>query len=236
MKSSRNLNGAGNADRILTYLDFQYCQSLEQCLQGKIAGVIINNGKAYSVRSPGRPMLIILDGMQMTDMRLDELNTNDIGSVKILKNASYLAIYGGQASGGAHVITTKTGDIDYSIPSYKPAVDMAKGFLIFKPLGYSISQEFYSPAYPEAISTGNTDAALITSGNNALTASKISNRGKLKDLRTTIYWKPNSITDTAGKTSVTYYNSDGKGQYHIVVKGISPSVAIGRQTLSYTLK
>lgn len=99
LKNSRNLNGAGNADRVLTYLDFQYCQNLEQCLQGKIAGVMINNDKAYSMRSPGRQMLIILDGMEMTDMRLDEININDIGSVEILKNASYLEIYGSQASG-----------------------------------------------------------------------------------------------------------------------------------------
>lgn len=60
---------------------------------------MINNGKAYSMRSPGRQMVIILDGMEMTDMRLDEIHINDIGSVEILKNASYLEIYGSQASG-----------------------------------------------------------------------------------------------------------------------------------------
>ena len=52
--------------------------------------------------------LIILDGMQFYG-ELSEINTNDIGQIDVLKDASSAAVYGAKAANGVIIITTKKG-------------------------------------------------------------------------------------------------------------------------------
>lgn len=89
-----------------------------QAIQGKAAGVqVISSdlpGAAPSViirglgtALGGRTPLYIVDGMP-TD-NINNINTNDITSYEILKDASSLAIYGTRAANGVIIITTKQG-------------------------------------------------------------------------------------------------------------------------------
>ncbi|MBC8154361.1 MAG: TonB-dependent receptor [Bacteroidetes bacterium] len=105
--------------------------SVEQALQGRVAGVQISslNGKlgqglqirvrgSSSVTASNQPLYVI-DGIPVTsqDQSTDtsptnpiaDLNFNDIESVQILKDASASAIYGSRASNGVVLITTKKG-------------------------------------------------------------------------------------------------------------------------------
>jgi hypothetical protein len=51
---------------------------------------------AFSTRSPNTPMLIVLDGMQMSDdFTLDDISAMDVESVEVLRTIAYTAIYGG---------------------------------------------------------------------------------------------------------------------------------------------
>lgn len=50
LKNSSNLNGAGNADQVLTSEQFFGCSTLEQCLNGKLMGVVFRT--AYLIQ-PG---------------------------------------------------------------------------------------------------------------------------------------------------------------------------------------
>jgi len=126
----------------------QVTQSLEQVLQGKVAGVDIqSNGGApggglqvrlrgvTSVNADAQPLYVV-DGVVMSDVaipsnqnavtaaaggsnpaltqdgqvnRIADLNPADIESIEILKGASAAAIYGGRASNGVAIITTKRG-------------------------------------------------------------------------------------------------------------------------------
>ncbi|MBB6130208.1 SusC/RagA family TonB-linked outer membrane protein [Mucilaginibacter lappiensis] len=105
--------------------------SLEQAMQGKVAGVVIQAdggklGQGINIRvrgsssvSAGTQPLYILDGIPITTENLSstdaatnpiaDINFNDIESVQILKDASASAIYGARASNGVIVITTKKG-------------------------------------------------------------------------------------------------------------------------------
>jgi len=89
-----------------------------QAIQGKAAGVqVISSDQPGS--SPtvvirglgtaigGRTPLYVVDGMP-TD-NINNINTNDITSYEILKDASSLAIYGTRAANGVIIITTKKG-------------------------------------------------------------------------------------------------------------------------------
>ena len=59
---------------------------------------------------------------------------------------------------------------------------------------------------------------------------------KMADLRSTIYWNPNIITDKDGKASFSYFNADGKGTYRVVIEGIDADGNLGRQVFRYKVE
>ncbi|EOZ91488.1 TonB-dependent receptor [Indibacter alkaliphilus LW1] len=115
--------------------------SLGESLQGLAPGVSIRNGGA-----PGQPAqveirgiasfinsnpLYVIDGM-IADAN-PTINTNDIESIQILKDASAAAIYGSRAANGVIIITTKQGvegdarvsvSAKYGVQQLPPTFDM----------------------------------------------------------------------------------------------------------------
>lgn len=98
-----------------------------QGIQGKLAGVqIISSGAPGSqplvrVRGTGSMLagaepLYVVDGVLTNDIR--NINTADIVSMDILKDASSAAIYGVRAANGVVIITTKRGKIGKMEVSY----------------------------------------------------------------------------------------------------------------------
>lgn len=96
---------------------------LDQALQGRIAGVQIQNitsevGEAPKVRvrgmgslSAGAEPLVIVDGFPVSE-GLGVVNMNDVESIEVLKDAASAAIYGSRAANGVIMITTKQGTIN----------------------------------------------------------------------------------------------------------------------------
>ena len=114
-------------------------QSLDQALQGRVAGVQVTNtspepGGGVSIRIRGgnsltgsNEPLYVIDGFPLvsdnnlanqggTGRRADQpsnalaaINPNDIASIEILKDASATAIYGSRGANGVVIITTKRG-------------------------------------------------------------------------------------------------------------------------------
>ncbi len=91
---------------------------VRQSLQGQTAGVYVvsNSGKpgaGTSVRIRGigginnSEPLYIIDGIQGAD--ISSINSNDIESIEILKDASSAAIYGARGANGVVLVTTKGG-------------------------------------------------------------------------------------------------------------------------------
>jgi len=141
IENSSNLNGSGRADAIITAKDLETAFSVSQYLQGRIAGVIIRDGKAYSTRANGGSMRIVLDGMTMdNEFSLDDIVVQDIESIEVLKSIGNTAIYGSSGSAGVLVFTTKRGG-GKSYNTYAP------GIITYSPKGYSIIRQFYSPKY-----------------------------------------------------------------------------------------
>ncbi|MGO4905093.1 SusC/RagA family TonB-linked outer membrane protein [Flavobacterium sp. W20_MBD1_R3] len=92
-----------------------------QAIQGKAAGVQVISSdlpgssptvviRGLGTAIGGRTPLFVVDGMP-TD-NINNINTNDITSYEILKDASSLAIYGTRAANGVIIITTKKGKGD----------------------------------------------------------------------------------------------------------------------------
>jgi TonB-dependent starch-binding outer membrane protein SusC len=91
-----------------------------QALQGRIAGVEMEQtstrpGSSMQIRIRGtrsltasNDPLIVLDGIPFSGT-ISEINTNDIKSMDILKDASATAIYGSRGANGVIIITTNKG-------------------------------------------------------------------------------------------------------------------------------
>ena len=105
------------------HLDEAPVARLDQALQGKIAGVYIQNSSSEagadpkirvrglsSVNAGGDP-LVVVDGVPVPD-GLAFVNMADVESVEVLKDAASAAIYGSRGASGVILITTKSGKAD----------------------------------------------------------------------------------------------------------------------------
>jgi TonB-dependent starch-binding outer membrane protein SusC len=92
---------------------------VDQILQGRSSGIEVKNNTgapgsdvkmrirgANSILGNNNP-LIVVDGI--SDFNLNDINTNDIDKIEILKDASSTAIYGSRGANGVILITTKNG-------------------------------------------------------------------------------------------------------------------------------
>lgn len=212
LKNSSNLNGPGNADQVLLARDLKNlgCVQITDCLQGRLLGVIFRNGVPYSTRSFYRPMQVIVDGTYVDAGFLNNINYNDVQAIEVLRNASSASIYGGRGGNGVIIVTTKRGGDNDN--AYDGPVS-GRGIKVFYPKGYYKARTFYSPRYDKA-------------GVNK----------QLADLRTTIFWKPDVLTDTDGKASFGYFNAGTKGNYRIVIEGIDNEGNLGRQVYRYRVE
>ncbi|MEI6949311.1 TonB-dependent receptor [Paraflavisolibacter sp. H34] len=90
-----------------------------EAMQGRVTGLDITRssgaaGSGSSIRvrgnrsiGGGNDPLYIVDGYQVGS--IDDLNTNDIESIDVLKDASSTAIYGAMGANGVIIVTTKKG-------------------------------------------------------------------------------------------------------------------------------
>lgn len=95
---------------------------IDQALQGRAAGVQVTQtsgapGAGTTIRIRGgnsiqgdNQPLWVIDGIIVgQDFNLNNLNSNDIQSIQILKDASSIAIYGSRGANGVVLVTTKSG-------------------------------------------------------------------------------------------------------------------------------
>lgn len=92
-----------------------------QAMYGQVAGVKIQNtsgspGASSRIKIRGitslsgsSAPLIVIDGVPMPSIDLNNINSADIASIDILKDAASAAIYGSRASNGVVLVTTKQG-------------------------------------------------------------------------------------------------------------------------------
>ena len=163
----------------------------------RVPGVRVT-GNSISIRGGGAP-LIVIDDMpytpapgESTEDIFNMLNINDIGKIDVLKDISNTAMYGSRGGNGVIVIYTKKGEINTaSLSSFN--IKQAT------PLGYQLPVEFYSPKYD--------------------TQERINN--PKQDFRTTIFWKPNVITDEEGNAKLDFYTADDPATYSVIIEGVS---------------
>lgn len=130
--------------------------SVIQSLQGSIAGLnvgatnragqeptlSIRGYNSLSTQAADIAPLIVLDGTIYRGKLID-LNSNDIESIDILKDASSAAIYGSQASNGVIIITTRKGIIsDKPIFIFSTQYTLQVPYNKMEPMGFDELENF----------------------------------------------------------------------------------------------
>jgi hypothetical protein len=132
-----------------------------------------------------------LNEIQTSFQNVKDLPLSEIALIRYIPPPAYMAPMNGGFIGVIAVYTKKW---DEGVIASK-TIDETHGRNIFH--GYSITREFPEPDY-------SRDDSL---------ASK-------PDFRTTLYWNPDLIPDSAGRVHFSFYNSDHAKKYRIVIEGM----------------
>lgn len=121
-----------------------------QSLQGRVAGMnVTTDGTpgglststsirgASSFRSDANGPLYVIDGVMTRENPGTIINSNDVESIQVLKDAASASIYGAQAANGVIIITTKrakkgeahvTFDAIYTLQTYQSGLDLLDAY------------------------------------------------------------------------------------------------------------
>jgi hypothetical protein len=184
-------------------------------IKGRVAGVqVIGSGQTWSViiqgvgsiNSSSEPLVLVDD----IPVRLEFLHTipvQEIERFSIWKGAD-TAIFGARGGNGAIAFYTKKGSSSDKIDAQPTRKPNPKGLR-----GYQIEREFYSPTYlPEDSPSPRPDR------------------------RVTLFWAPMIQTDSLGKATVTFYNSDRETTVKAEVEGLSQEGKAGSAKFLYPIK
>jgi TonB-dependent SusC/RagA subfamily outer membrane receptor len=210
---TQSLAGAGFADQVMHADEIERISGpLSTSLDGRLHGVGFSMGPTgnaipFSRSPPGGPMLVVVDGTEeIGPYDINQIPSSQIETIEVLKYGN-TAIYGMSGGNGVLIITTKQGG------GINPKDIASIGVLPIAPVGFYKAREFYSPKYD------NTNLAT-----------------KQRDLRSTIFWRPEIKTDKEGNASFDYYNADGIGIYKVVIEGIDDKGNLGRQVYRYKVE
>lgn len=222
--------------------------SLDQVLQGRASGVSLttpsgNVGQAPIVRvrgvasiTSGTQPLYIVDGVpiqtgsnaQVGDVNaLADINSDDILSIDVLKDAAAAAVYGSRAANGVVLITTKKGQQGTAKVSYNGWVGIANAAKFFDVMN---AQQYVDYKNLAVKNRYDTDEISLTNGYTSKYGNKAFNLIKNADgsyvdtkwrdyvLRTGLQ-QNHTVSISGGTDKVLYYASGNFNKQSGILKG-----------------
>jgi len=204
IRGSKNLNEDGGADQVITekILEATPKENLLYVLSKQIPGFPVLRGAPFVI---GKSKVeIVIDGIDLGWFEMDPIDVlqyysaEDVKGIEVMKSVKYNLSYQSKFYDPM--------DIDFIDPPVfieittktgaGPFMKRTPGVYLYKPLVPVIAKAFYSPRYIDP------DQENI-----------------FPDLRSTIYWDPNIITNKEGKAEVSFYASESKSSYLIILQG-----------------
>ena len=111
---------------------FSSVNTVEQALQGRVAGLLVTNSsgapgssanitlRGFSSLGSNSQPLYVLDGLPVSGNINDIINVHDIDNITVLKDFSASSLYGSRAANGAIIINSKKGKNYYNYYTNKP--------------------------------------------------------------------------------------------------------------------
>lgn len=146
----------------------------------------------YEVNLRGLKPTYYVDNVEVDLGIARSIHQADIDFIDILNIGPASAAYGLKAQ-GVIAIYTKQGS-----RNKVDITDKKLGSINFKSEGFYTAKEFYAPDY-----------TLVDRNRNR------------EDRRTTLFWKPNIVSNGYKNANVTFYTSDDKGLFQIEIEGIT---------------
>ncbi len=223
--------------------------NLDEALYGQVAGLSVSQSTGdpssakeadLHIRGINSAPLLVIDGVprfgtNTTDgeMRLSDLNPDDIESISILKDAAAAAVYGARAANGVILVQTKRAEgnqkvkVNYrgqmniqqatQLPDFVNAYDYA---LLFNRAVENTPGTTYEPYTAEQLEAIRTNSSPNVYGNENL----------LNYIDNTGYTTTHSVSASGGNQYVKYYISGG----YTHAKGLYSGVK--RDRMNYTAK
>jgi hypothetical protein len=238
IKGSQNLNGSGNADQVIDEKELEqagkktFLELLQENVKGFREGILLMHKPFVSKRvaidrtlygfiteaTPpdhdepwyfinDKPVKFIIDGTSIyrifnngsfSDIRnyLKSHSAEDIKGIEINATSKYSSRY----IPISYAMTISPADISFIEITTRsgsgPGIKNTPGLYLYKPLAISWPKKFYKPRY---ISTDTIKRPL--------------------DIRSTIDWEPNIVTDANGKATVSFYAAGRPSTYTIITEG-----------------
>ena len=167
-------------------------------------GFLVAQGGGRDMGANSEP-LIVVDGVPVkidADITIETNRSPDINYLNGMESSidfievlsgPQAAMYGMQGDNGAILVYSENGRNRGSTGN--------NGFLNYVHKGYFNSPEFPQPAYDK----------------------KEIKKAAVPDLRSTIYWSGNVLTDPKGKATLSFYTADEAASYTIIVTGVTSS-------------
>jgi hypothetical protein len=209
------------ADHTVNGDQLNSCNFLLDCLRGAAFGFTFDDAtqnfyltRDLSSGNKNTPVAIYFNGTPVDVPYLSSIDPRTIESVEIFLNNGVTNIGKLNNTKGVMEINSKKMEKGekISLSQLKDIIPQSNVVKI-SPMGYAKKREFYEPKYFTV--KPNLD---------------------INDLRTTIYWNPNIITDANGKASFEFYNADGKGTYRAVIEGIDADGNLAHYVYHYKVE
>ena len=156
----------------------------------KLRGVSSVTENGVTVK--GRGAVLLLNGRFIPYSDLGVLvQTSDIAQVDLYEGAGITKIWSAEGNPVIALTTWPAGEASYNVLKLENKK-------VILPLGYQKPVEFYSPKYDTPETLNNPS----------------------QDLRSTIYWKPDGITNN-NHASVEFYTADSPTAYSVIIEGVS---------------
>lgn len=217
INGSHNLNGPGQADIILetTDLEKQHKKSLLDLLQSRYRDFHVRigfNGDQYFFRL--HRVVLVIDGFFVRKIQIpietymNSITADNVKGIEIMYSTNYAIAYDPNMLGKKGFLPEESIPVFFEITTYDGQgayINKVPNLLVYKPMPFTLPKQFYRPRYTIKNVSANPGT----------------------DLRSTIHWEPNIITDKNGKATVSFYTSDRPNDYTVVVEGSDMNGNVG---------
>ncbi|RYU89298.1 hypothetical protein EWM62_13265 [Mucilaginibacter terrigena] len=227
VKDSKNLNGPGEADVIIDEEQLQKAgrTTLRDLLYKNIKGFgpIANKFGVIYYRVRGQLLHIIIDGIDIDFLKpdgvkpydyfnqyLEYYDAEEIKGIELMAGAKNVAAYTSRFV-DPMAVPWEHAFIEVTTRSgHGPFMKKAIGTYVLRPMPINIPRQFYAPKY------------------------RLDPLPDMTDIRSTIHWEPNIITDKDGKATISFYTADAPGKYTIIAEGadLDGNVGVKRASIS----
>ncbi|WP_091370339.1 carboxypeptidase-like regulatory domain-containing protein [Mucilaginibacter mallensis] len=242
IKGSKNLNGAGSYDQAITQDEIVKAGkiSLLKLIEQKVNSFhegygAKGNNLAFMLKD--KRVHFSIDGIDIDRFYeksdnsipndhyyyqkeiLEYFTAEDITGIEVIYSTRFTALYDERnlPDGTATPPTARAGeDVAYleitTRSGQGPYANRSTGIFVYKPVPITVPAQFYSPKYV------------------------VKNMyPRFTDLRSTIYWEPNIVTNKAGEAKTVFYAADPLTTYTIVLQGADLNGKVGYTTHQITI-